>query len=139
MYDFNTLKAGDKLMRKARMFGRSHFSFSKWSMVEWIEVVVESATPKMYVVEGEKHRRDARGKRGWGSDYYIPGTDGAPTSSNTEEFERGLELFNKLSMAHAFGVQSRLDQLATLEEAAEFATRFRQLEDELDAAIKRAQ
>lgn len=138
MYDFNTLKAGDKLMRKGRMFGRMGYTRSKWFMVEWVEVFVESVSPKFYVVEGDKHRRDAGGIRNLAPSYHIPGVGDAPTSSNSEEFSRREALFDEMRRAPGT-LTNRLEQLATLEEAAEFATRFRQLEDELDAAIKRAQ
>lgn len=132
-YDFDTLKAGDVLLVKYRQFGgRGYGAASPFRMDEWVVLVVESTTPKFYVVGGEKFRKDAGGQH-FMRRHYIPGEDGAPTCGNTAEFERRMALYSKLNGIPQ-NILSKLEKLP-LEDAATFASRIKMLEAEIETAI----
>lgn len=133
MYDFNTIKQGDKLLRTARMFGCSGFTRERFNMTEWVEMTVEKVTPKFYFVDGKKYDKASGGKH-FMNRHYLPGEDGAPLMSNTVEFEEALDLYRKLQGVDHL-MRSKLDKLPTLEMAANFAEKIKSLEAEIDLEI----
>lgn len=133
MYDFETLKAGDKLLKRGRQFGEGSWGYgSPFAMTEWVELTVDKVTPKSYFIGGEKFPKSRAG-RNFMCRHYLPGRGGAPERGNSEEFEHRMSLYSKLSGLMPF-VVSKLEKLP-LEEAAAFADRLKQLDAEIDAAV----
>lgn len=131
-YDFDTIKAGDMLLMKYRQFCcRGFGAASPFRMDEWVELTVDSVTPKFYSVGGEKYRKDAKGQN-FMRRHYIPGKDGAPNGGNTVEFERRMALYSRLNGIPQ-NILSKLEKLP-LEDAASFASRIKMLEAEIETA-----
>lgn len=133
MKDFNSLKVGDKLLRTGRKLGGGWGGF-KFKLNEWVELEVTRVTPKFYFIGDKKYQKDKDGKH-WGELHYFPGEGDAPLAGNSDEFDRQELLHRKLCglMPH---ITAKLNKMPTLEIAAEFADRVRQLESEMDAATE---
>lgn len=132
MGDFNNLKVGNKLLRTGRKLGGA-WNEGKFRLTEWIELEVTRVTPKFYFIGDKKYPKDKDGKH-FGELHYFPGEGGAPLVGNSDEFDRQKILHHKLFgfMPH---ITAKLNKMPTLEIAAEFADRVRQLEKEMgDAA-----
>lgn len=133
MGDFNSLKVGDKPLRTGRRLGGG-WNASKFQLMEWIELEVTRVTPKLYFIGDKKYPKSADGKR-WGELHYFPGEGDAPMAGNSEEFELQELLHHKLC-GFLPNITYKLNKMPTLEIAAEFADRVRQLEAEMDAAAE---
>lgn len=131
MKDFNSLKVGDKLMRIGRRFGYGWGS-GKFKMIEWVELEVTRVTPKFYFIGDKKYPKCTNGRH-FGESHHFPGDGSAPATGNSDEFERQQILHRKL---HGFlpHVADKLNRMPTIEVAAYFADRVRQLEAEMDEA-----
>lgn len=133
MGDFNNLKVGDKLLRTGRRLGGG-WNAGKLQLTEWIELEVVRVTPKFYFIGEKKYQKGTDGKH-WGEVHHFPGEGNAPLAGNSDEFDRQELLHRKLwgFMPH---ITAKLNKMPTLEIAAEFADRVRQLETEMDDAAE---
>lgn len=133
MKDFNSLKVGDKLLRTGRKLGGG-WNPGKFQLNEWIELEVTRVTPKFYFIGDKKYQKDKDGKH-WGELHYFPGEGNAPLTGNSDEFDR-QELLHRKLLGFMPHITAKLNKMPTLEIAAEFADRVRQLEAEMDAATE---
>ena len=134
MKDFNSIKAGDKIILEGRSFGMGGYSIERFTMTEWVEKVVEKVTPKFYFVDGEKYNKADNG-RNFMRRHYIPGQDGSPTESNSIDFEVSLAEYKQIN---GLDLTSRrlIEKLPSLKLAAHFAQKIKALKAEIEEACK---
>lgn len=124
---WDEIQPGQILLTKHRnlRIGQGRVVFTEWN-----QSVVESVTRVFYVVDGEKYRKDKKGKE-FLRKFHFPGIDGAPMTATDpkqyEEMARRVEVINSVGTI----VRPELESIADLGKAFELAVRLQDLLTEI--------
>lgn len=139
MLSFDNIKSGDVLFFKLRQAGFfSSHSQSIWAKTQYRRVIVEKSNKVHYWVDGEKYRRDQKGKN-YMITFLLPDDPDLPKENpSDEEMDTIDALFKKVLSVGMFRVND-FAKIKSLELAASLAERYVQLESEIKDAINSSQ